>query len=64
MKQSKLLRVITDFCIFMVILSLADLLFRHGLNFGAWNLASARLAYNASIAAVFAMVLYLRGLSR
>ena len=64
MKQSKLLRMITDFCIFMVILSLADLLFRHGLNFGAWNLASARLAYNASVAAVIAIIFHLRGASR
>ncbi len=64
MRQSNLLRIITDFCIFMVILSLADLLFRHGLNFGAWNLASARLAYNASVAAVIAIIFYLRGASR
>ncbi len=62
--QSKLFRIFTDFCLFLVVLSFADMLFRHGLNFGAWNLASARLAYNASIAAVFAIVFYLRAPSR
>lgn len=64
MKQSKLVRILTDFCLFLVILSFADLLLRYGLNFGAWNLASARLAYNASIAAVFAIVFYLRASPR
>lgn len=64
MKQSKLFRILSDFCLFLVVLSLADLLFRHGLNFNAWNLASARLAYNASIAAVIAIVFYLRAPSR
>ena len=62
--QSKLFRIFTDFCLFLVVLSFADMLFRHGLNFGAWNLASARLTYNASIAAVFAIVFYLRAPSR
>ena len=64
MKQSKLFGIITDFCLFLVLLSVVDLLFRHGLNFSAWNLASARLAYNASIAAVIAIVFYLRVPSR
>ncbi len=62
--QSKPVRIFTDFCLFLVVLSFADLLFRYGLNFDAWNLASARLAYNASIAAVFAIVFYLRAPSR
>ena len=62
--QSKPFRIFTDFCIFLVALSFVDLLFRHGLNFSAWNLASARLAYNASIAAVIAIVFYLRSPSR
>lgn len=62
--QSKLFRIISDFCLFLVVLSFADLMFRYGLNFRAWNLASARLAYNASIAAVIAIVFYLRGPSR
>lgn len=62
--QSKPVRIFTDFCLFLVVLSFADLLFRHGLNFDAWNLASAKLAYNASIAAVFAIVFYLRAPSR
>ncbi|MGL3821134.1 hypothetical protein [Sphingopyxis sp. R3-92] len=64
MKRSKLFGVVTDFCLFLVLLSAVDLLFRYGLNFDAWNLASARLAYNAIIAAVIAIVLYLRGSSR
>ena len=62
--QSKLFRIFTDFCLFLVVLSFADMLFSHGLSFDAWNLASARLAYNASIAAVFAIVFYLRAPSR
>ena len=64
MKRSKLFGIITDFCLFMVLFSLIELLFRNGLKFSEWNLASTRLAYNASLAAAMAFVFYLKGASR
>jgi hypothetical protein len=59
-KRGSLDGAVIDFAIFLIVLSVMDLVFKFGFEISEWNLHDARLAFNGSIAGVLTVIFFIR----
>ncbi|ANY19908.1 hypothetical protein A6F68_01392 [Tsuneonella dongtanensis] len=55
MKQGTVAGALADFALMMIIFTIINLLFQHGLNFASWDIQETQITYNTTLAAVLAV---------